>query len=64
MRSLKRNQRIIGSIHCQLKHHLNFKVNLLTLAIAKAFQSHEAEITIVCFRVVNDEIHTFVSQSS
>lgn len=62
MRSLKSNQRITGPV--QLKHDLNFRVNLLTLAIARAFQSHEAEITIVCFPVVNYEIYTFVAQSS
>lgn len=64
MRSLKRNQRITGPVHCQLKHDLNFQVNLLTLAIARAFQSHEAEITIVCFHIVNYKIHTFVTQPS
>lgn len=64
MRSLKSNQRVTGPVHCQLKNDLNFKINLLTLAIARAFQSHEAEITIVCFPVVNYEIHTFVAQSS
>lgn len=62
MRSLKSNQRVTGPVHCQL--NVNFKINLLTLAIAGAFQSHEAEITIVCFPVVNYEIHTFVAQSS
>lgn len=62
MRSLKSNQRITGSVRCQLKRDLNLKVYLPTLAIARAFQHHEVEITVVCFPVVNDVNRMFMTQ--
>lgn len=62
MKSLKRNQRITDSVGCQLKHHLNLTGNLPTLSIARAFQDHEVEITVVGFPVVNDMIPMFMTQ--
>ena len=64
MKLLNRNQRVTGSVHCQLKRDLNLKVNLPPLAVARAFQDHEVEITVVCFPVVNDMIHMFMTQSN
>lgn len=64
MRLLNRNQRITDSVHCQLKCDLDRKVNFPPLGTARAFQDHEVEITVFCFLVVNDVIHTFMTQSN